>query len=179
MDRGNKPLEKVGEWTTVHKRLNKGKTINPNQGFVTLPAQISFYPNQGYYILYPMVRQPVGTHLSFTLKMVSQFPWSQDPNSGYQANYAEIIKGVENLLKTQQIQEIKYFYNPGLPLELYNFINEFLNKELILEELSLSFHNFKVKKTTKENEAHDLLLKSILYRDWEELEIGYLDIKEI
>ncbi|MFQ6644842.1 hypothetical protein Gotur_018848 [Gossypium turneri] len=28
MDRGKKPLEKVGKWTTVHKRPNKGKTFN-------------------------------------------------------------------------------------------------------------------------------------------------------
>ncbi|MFQ6626204.1 hypothetical protein Gotur_005004 [Gossypium turneri] len=68
MDRGKKPLEKFGEWTTVHKRPNKGKTTNLNQGFVTVPAQAPFYPNQGYYIHYPMVRQPVGTHLSFTPK---------------------------------------------------------------------------------------------------------------
>ncbi|MFQ6659437.1 hypothetical protein Gotur_028337 [Gossypium turneri] len=51
-----------------HKRPNKGKTTNLNQGFVMIPAQASFYPNQGYYIPYPMVRQPVGTHLSFTPK---------------------------------------------------------------------------------------------------------------
>ncbi|MFQ6626310.1 hypothetical protein Gotur_004760 [Gossypium turneri] len=68
MDRGKKPLEKVREWTTVHKRPNKGKTTNLNQGFVTIPAQASFYSNQGYHIPYPIVKQPVGTHLSFTPK---------------------------------------------------------------------------------------------------------------
>ncbi|MFQ6667902.1 hypothetical protein Gotur_033763, partial [Gossypium turneri] len=86
IDRGKKTLEKVGEWTTVHKRPNKGKTFksaNPNQGFVTIPSQVSFYPNQGYYIPYQMVRQLVRTHLSFTPQPVSQFPWSQDPNSTY------------------------------------------------------------------------------------------------
>ena len=31
MDRGKKPLEQVGEWTTVHKKPNKGKQINPNK----------------------------------------------------------------------------------------------------------------------------------------------------
>ncbi|MFQ6641049.1 hypothetical protein Gotur_014555 [Gossypium turneri] len=96
MDRVKQPLEKVGEWTTAHKRLNKVntfKSINPNQGFVTIPSQVSFYPNQGYYIPYQMVRQSVGTQLSFTPQPVSPLPWSQDPNSAYQANYAEIIKG--------------------------------------------------------------------------------------
>ncbi|MFQ6635163.1 hypothetical protein Gotur_010538 [Gossypium turneri] len=68
MDRGKKPLEKVGEWTTIHKRPNKGKTTNSNQGFVTIPVQTPFYPNQVYYVPYPMVRQPVGTHLSLTQK---------------------------------------------------------------------------------------------------------------
>ncbi|MFQ6643418.1 hypothetical protein Gotur_018022 [Gossypium turneri] len=45
MNRGKQLLEKVGEWTTIHKRPNKGntfKSINPNQGFVTIPSQISF-----------------------------------------------------------------------------------------------------------------------------------------
>ncbi|MFQ6623911.1 hypothetical protein Gotur_003463 [Gossypium turneri] len=118
---------------TVRKRPNKRNTFkstNPNQGFVTIPSQISFYPNQGYYIPYPMVRHPIGTLLSFIPQPLSQLPWSQDPNSEYQVSYAEIIKGVEkfcaseNSLKPQQIQEIKYIYNPGLPSELYNFINE-------------------------------------------------------
>ncbi|MFQ6665767.1 hypothetical protein Gotur_032382 [Gossypium turneri] len=85
MDRGKKPLEKVGEWTTVHKKLNKGKTTNSKQGFVTIPAKASFYRNQGYYVTYLLVRQSVRTHLSLTPKMVSQFPWSQDPNSAFQA----------------------------------------------------------------------------------------------
>ncbi|MFQ6643099.1 hypothetical protein Gotur_017541 [Gossypium turneri] len=83
MDRGKKALEKVGEWTTIHKKPNKGKIINSNQEFVTIPAQAPFYPNQGYYVSYPMVRQPVGTYLSLRPKMVSQFPWSQ-PNSAFQ-----------------------------------------------------------------------------------------------
>ena len=41
MDRGKKPLEQVREWTTVYKKPNKGKQINPNQGFT--PILTSFY----------------------------------------------------------------------------------------------------------------------------------------
>ncbi|MFQ6639967.1 hypothetical protein Gotur_016369 [Gossypium turneri] len=54
MDRGKKSLQEiVGEWTTVHKKSNKGKAVsNSKKGFV--PAQIPFYPNQGYYVSYPM-----------------------------------------------------------------------------------------------------------------------------
>ncbi|MFQ6640754.1 hypothetical protein Gotur_014348 [Gossypium turneri] len=52
MDRGKKPLQ-PGEWITVHKKSNKGNAAtNSKKGFV--PAQISFYPNQGYYVSYPM-----------------------------------------------------------------------------------------------------------------------------
>ncbi|KAK8708695.1 hypothetical protein V6N13_059733 [Hibiscus sabdariffa] len=50
--------------------------------------------------------------------------WSQNPNSAYQASYAEITKKAEELLKPQHSQEIKDFYNPGLDLDLYNLINE-------------------------------------------------------
>ncbi|KAK5811677.1 hypothetical protein PVK06_027032 [Gossypium arboreum] len=66
MDRGKKPLEQVGEWTTVHKKPNKGKSITPNQGFIKSSPQPSFYSNQGYYISYPMVRPPVGSQLYST-----------------------------------------------------------------------------------------------------------------
>ncbi|MFQ6665101.1 hypothetical protein Gotur_031966, partial [Gossypium turneri] len=93
-DRGKKkPLEKVGEWTIIHKRPNKGKIANSNQVFVNILVQESFYPNQGYYVPYPMVRQPV-----LSSNTLSQLPWSQDPNSAFQASYAEMIKRVENFL---------------------------------------------------------------------------------
>ncbi|KAH1047620.1 hypothetical protein J1N35_038404 [Gossypium stocksii] len=59
MDRGKKPL--MGEWNTVHKKPNKGKLTKSNQGFVPMPTQVSFYPNQGYYVPYPMVRPPIGS----------------------------------------------------------------------------------------------------------------------
>ncbi|MFQ6623860.1 hypothetical protein Gotur_003910, partial [Gossypium turneri] len=119
MDRGKKPLQEiVSEWTTVHKKPNKGKAeSNSTKGFV--PAQIPFYPNQGYYVSYPMVNQPVGTKVlkypmvnqpvgnisSLTPKKVSQSQWSQDQNLASQTSYAEIIMEVENLLKQQKIQE--------------------------------------------------------------------------
>ncbi|MFQ6637995.1 hypothetical protein Gotur_012734, partial [Gossypium turneri] len=95
-----------------------------------------------------------------------------------------MIKGSENLLKQQQSQEIKDFYNPGLPIELYNFINEIWKTHISEQRANFrraltKFSQFLVEKAIKENEAHDLLLKSILYRDWEELEIEYIDIKEI
>ncbi|MFQ6653642.1 hypothetical protein Gotur_024936, partial [Gossypium turneri] len=99
-----KPLEKVGEWTTVHKRPNKGKTTNSNQGFVTIPVQAPFYPNQGYYVSYPTVRQPVGIHLSLTPKIVSQLPWSQDPNSTFQARIDFMTKA--QYLLQQEIYEL-------------------------------------------------------------------------
>ncbi|KAK5785866.1 hypothetical protein PVK06_040487 [Gossypium arboreum] len=66
MDRGKKRLEQVGEWTTVHKKPNKGKSITPNQGFIKPSLQPSFYSNQGYYIPYPMVKAPVGSQLFST-----------------------------------------------------------------------------------------------------------------
>ncbi|MFQ6645516.1 hypothetical protein Gotur_020400 [Gossypium turneri] len=116
MDRGKQPLEKVSEWTTVHKRPNKGntfKSINLNQGFVTIPSQVSFYSNQRYYIPYPMVRQPFGTQLSFTPQPVSQLPWSQDPNSAYQANYAEIIKGAEKFCASENLRILAYDIRVG------------------------------------------------------------------
>ncbi|MFQ6637996.1 hypothetical protein Gotur_012735, partial [Gossypium turneri] len=176
-----KPLEKVGEWTIVHKSPNKRKTTNSNQGCVTIPAQAPFYPNQGYYVPLPIVRQPVGTHLSLTQKTISQFSWSQDPNSAFQASYAKMIKGAENLLKQQQIQEINFFYNTGLPIELYNFINEIWKTHISYQRANFrraltKFSQFLIEKTIKENKAHDLLLKSILYKDWEELEIEYIYI---
>ncbi|MFQ6652331.1 hypothetical protein Gotur_024256 [Gossypium turneri] len=112
MDRGKQPLKEiVGEWTT------------------------------GYYVSYPMVNQPIGTNIlnhpmvnqpigtSFS-NMVYQSPMSQDMNLASQTSYAEIIKGSENLLNKQQIEEekelskIKYFYNSGLSPENYDFINE-------------------------------------------------------
>ncbi|MFQ6631953.1 hypothetical protein Gotur_008655 [Gossypium turneri] len=58
MDRGKKPLhqEIVGEWTTVHKKPNKGKAeSNSKKGFVH--AQKPYYSNQGYYVQYPMPYQ--------------------------------------------------------------------------------------------------------------------------
>ena len=142
MDRGKQPLI-MGEWTTVHKKPNKEKAeANSKKGFV--PAQQPYYPNQGYYVSYPMVNQPPGSNIlnypmvnqpmgntfSLTPNKVSQLQWSQNPNSVSQTSYAEVIKGAENLLNQQQIQElkdlskIKDFYNPGLSPEFYNFINE-------------------------------------------------------
>ncbi|MFQ6653637.1 hypothetical protein Gotur_024932 [Gossypium turneri] len=113
MDRGKKPLheEIVGEWTT------------------------------GYYVQYPMVNQPIGTNVLnypmvnqpigiFFSNMVYQSPMSQDMNLASQTSFVEIIKSSENLLKQQQIEEekelskTKDFYNPGLSLEFYDFINE-------------------------------------------------------
>ncbi|KAG8482542.1 hypothetical protein CXB51_024273 [Gossypium anomalum] len=48
------------------------------------------------------------------ISQTSQFPWSQDPNSAFQASYSEVIKGAEDLLKQQQIfPEVKDFYNPA------------------------------------------------------------------
>lgn len=202
MDRNKKPLEQVGEWTTVHKKPNKGKQINPNQGFTPnqgltpnqgfTPILTGFYPNEGYYVPYPMVRQPTGSPSSYASRMVNEYPskriiqspWSQDPNSAYQASYSEVIKGAENLLKQQQIPEIKDIYNPGLPSEIYKYINEIWKTHILEQRANFrraltKFSQFLVEKTTKENEAHDLLLKAVLYRDWEELEIEYTNINEI
>ncbi|KAH1039074.1 hypothetical protein J1N35_040817, partial [Gossypium stocksii] len=66
MDRGKKPL--MGEWNVVHKKPNKGKVTKSNKGFVPIPTQEPFYPNQGYYVQYPMVRSPNGTQFSLTPK---------------------------------------------------------------------------------------------------------------
>ncbi|MFQ6633654.1 hypothetical protein Gotur_010300 [Gossypium turneri] len=77
-----------------------------------------------------MVNQPIGNISSLTQKKVSQSQWSQNQNLAAQTSYAEIIMGAENLLKQQQIQEIKDlskikdFYNTGISLEFYSFINE-------------------------------------------------------
>ncbi|KAH1057397.1 hypothetical protein J1N35_035462, partial [Gossypium stocksii] len=68
MDRGKKPL--MGEWNTDHKKPNKGKVTKSNQGFVPMPTQLPFYPNQGYYVPYPMVRSPIGSQFSLTPKPV-------------------------------------------------------------------------------------------------------------
>ena len=71
MNRGKQPLKEiVGEWTTVHKKPNKGKAeSNSKKGFE--PAQKPFYPNQGYYVSYPMVNQPFGTNV-LNYPMVNQ-----------------------------------------------------------------------------------------------------------
>ncbi|MFQ6622253.1 hypothetical protein Gotur_003127 [Gossypium turneri] len=158
MDRGKNPLkETVGEWTT------------------------------GYYVSYPMVNQPLGPNVlknpmvnqpvgnSFS-NMVYQSPMSQDLNLASQTSYAEIIKVLQNLLKKQQIEEekeiskIKDSYNPGLSPENYDFINEIWkthisNQRANFRRALTRFSLFLVEKTTKENEAKDLLLKSVLYRD--------------
>ncbi|MFQ6652424.1 hypothetical protein Gotur_024297, partial [Gossypium turneri] len=104
MDRGKKPLhqEIVGEWTIVHKKPNKGKAeSNSKKRFV--PAQKPYYPNQEYYVQYPMVNQPIGTNIlnypmvnqpigtSFS-NMVYQSPMSPDMNLASQTSFAEIIK---------------------------------------------------------------------------------------
>ncbi|KAK8669958.1 hypothetical protein V6N13_104725 [Hibiscus sabdariffa] len=133
MDRGKKPLETVGEWTTIPKKPNKGiqRPQYPNQGFVQVPTSVMYYPNSGYYVPYPTVRQPIGNMPQIATPLaVNPLPcsqnsqWSQNPKSTYQASYAEIIKKAEELLKPQHSQEIKDFYNPGLELDLYNLINE-------------------------------------------------------
>ncbi|MFQ6643078.1 hypothetical protein Gotur_017123 [Gossypium turneri] len=82
------------------------KSTNPHQGFMTIPSQVSFYPNQGYYIPYPMIRQPIGNKLSFTPQLVSQFSWSQDPNLAYQASYTEIIKRAEKFCASENLRRI-------------------------------------------------------------------------
>ncbi|KAA3485339.1 RNA-directed DNA polymerase-like protein [Gossypium australe] len=62
MDRGKQPLKENDGWRTVHKKPNKGKSpMSPKQGFIAAPSQVQFYPNQGYYVPYPMVNQPFGT----------------------------------------------------------------------------------------------------------------------
>ncbi|KAH1073486.1 hypothetical protein J1N35_025814 [Gossypium stocksii] len=37
--------------------------------------------------------------------MVSQSQWSQDPNSTFQASYAEVIQGAENFLSQQTLSK--------------------------------------------------------------------------
>ncbi|KAK8304135.1 hypothetical protein V6Z12_D04G200700 [Gossypium hirsutum] len=77
-----------------------------------------------------MVNQPIGTYFSLTPNQVCQSPMSQDRYLVSQTSYAEVIKGKENLLKKQQVEEykeiskIKDFYNPGLSPKFYDFINE-------------------------------------------------------
>ena len=68
MDRGKKPLKAiVGEWTTIHKKPNKGMiATNSKKEFVSV--KILFYTKQGYYKSYPMVNQPIGTSFSLTPK---------------------------------------------------------------------------------------------------------------
>ncbi|KAH1128913.1 hypothetical protein J1N35_000291 [Gossypium stocksii] len=153
MDRGKKPL--MGEWNTVHKP-NKGKITKSNQGFVPMPPQVPFYPNQGYYVPYPMVRPPIGSQFSLTPNPVCQSQWSQDPNSAFQTSYAEIIKGAENFLSQQSLSEINDFYNPGLPLEYYNYMNKIWKTHVLEQRANFrraltNFSQFLVEKTTKEN----------------------------
>ncbi|MFQ6623948.1 hypothetical protein Gotur_003357 [Gossypium turneri] len=80
---------------------------------MTIPSQVSLYLNQGYFISYPIVRQAVGTQLSFTLQPVSQLPWSQDPNSAYQVSYAEIIKGAEKFCASKNLRILAYDIGDG------------------------------------------------------------------
>lgn len=54
MDRGKKPLQ-AGEWTIVLKEPNKRKAATNSKQKIVL-AQIPFYPNEGYYLSYPMVK---------------------------------------------------------------------------------------------------------------------------
>ncbi|KAL4325884.1 hypothetical protein GQ457_11G027920 [Hibiscus cannabinus] len=44
------------------KKPNKGiqRSHYPNQGFMQVQTPITYYPNSGYYISYPTVRQPIG-----------------------------------------------------------------------------------------------------------------------
>ncbi|MFQ6629982.1 hypothetical protein Gotur_006954, partial [Gossypium turneri] len=176
MDRGKKPLhqEIVGEWTTGY--------------YVSYPMVNK--PIGANVLNYPMVNQTMGNTFSLTPDTVSQFQWSQNPNSVSQTSYAEVIKGAENLLKQQQIEEekelskIKDFYNPGLLPEIYDFINEIWKTHVSQQRANFRralsrFSLFLVEKTAKENEAEDLLIKSILYREWDEFQLEFMDIEEI
>ncbi|MFQ6622252.1 hypothetical protein Gotur_003127 [Gossypium turneri] len=90
MDRGKNPLkETVGEWTTVHRKPNKGKAeSNSKKGFV--PAQIPFYPNQGYYVSYPMVNQPLGPNV-LKNPMVNQPVGNSFSNMVYQSPMSNLV----------------------------------------------------------------------------------------
>ena len=105
----------------------------------------------------------MGNTFSLTPNTVSQLQWSQNPNSVSQTSYAEVIKGAENLLNQQQIQElkdlskIKDFYNPGLSPEIYDFINEIWKTHVSQQRANFRraltrFSLFLVEKTTKEQE---------------------------
>ncbi|MFQ6666667.1 hypothetical protein Gotur_032941 [Gossypium turneri] len=101
-----------------------------------------------------------------------------------------MIKRSDDLLKQQQIEEekdlskIKDFYNPGLPPEIYGFINEIWKTHVSEQRANFrraltKFSQFLVEKTTKDSESEDLLLKSVLYRDWDEFQLFIMDIKKI
>ncbi|MFQ6652330.1 hypothetical protein Gotur_024256 [Gossypium turneri] len=104
MDRGKQPLKEiVGEWTTVHRKPNKGKAeSNSKKGFV--PAQIPFYPNQGYYVSYPMVNQPIGTNI-LNHPMVNQPIGTSFSNMPYQIWHFQTMIGSPRLLALNEDQE--------------------------------------------------------------------------